>query len=97
MAPAGVRALGAAMVDVGFQKTRIVLQQWNRNFRPSQMRLEGQIPDIFMVSSMAIHSTQCDAMIRDACRIDPSRRPLIIAGRPQGHLRAVGRFQRRSR
>ena len=83
MAPAGVRAIGAAMVDVGFPKTRIVLQQWNRNFRPSQMRLEGQIPDLFMVSSMAIHSAQCDAMIRDACRIDPGRRPLIIAGGPR--------------
>jgi radical SAM superfamily enzyme YgiQ (UPF0313 family) len=80
MAPAGVRALGAAMVDVGFPKTRIVLQQWNRNFRPSQMRLEGQMPDLFMVSSMALHSAQCDAMIRDACRIDPTSRPLIIAG-----------------
>src|SRR3990170_1595179 len=64
MAPAGVRALGAAMVDVGFPKTRIVLQQWNRNFRPSQMRLEGQMPDLFMVSSMSLHSAQCDAMIR---------------------------------
>ncbi len=83
MAPAGVRALGAAMVDVGFPKTRIVLQQWNRNFRPSQMRLDGRIPDLFMVSSMAIHATQCDAMIRDACRIDPARRPLIIAGGPR--------------
>ena len=27
MAPAGVRAIGAAMVDSGFEKTRIVLQQ----------------------------------------------------------------------
>ena len=34
MAPAGVRAIGSAMVDSGFDKTRIVLQQWNRNFRP---------------------------------------------------------------
>ena len=47
------------------------------------MRLEGQIPDLFMVSSMALHSAQCDAMIRDACRIDPARRPLIIAGGPK--------------
>ncbi len=55
MAPAGVRAIGSAMFDAGFYKTRIVLQQWNRNFRPSQMRLDGRIPDIFMVSSMQIH------------------------------------------
>ena len=83
MAPAGVRAIGAAMVDAGFPKTRIVLQQWNRNFRPSQMRLEGQMPDLFMVSSMALHSAQCDAMLRDVCRIEPSRRPLVIAGGPR--------------
>ena len=44
MAPAGVRAIGSAMVDAGFDKTRIVLQQWNRNFRPSRMRLDGQPP-----------------------------------------------------
>ncbi len=83
MAPAGVRAVGAALVDSGFNKTRIVLQQWNRNFRPSRMRLDGRIPDIFMVSSMQIHSAQCEALIRDACRIDPVNRPLIIAGGPK--------------
>lgn len=83
MAPAGVRAVGAAMADTGFNKTRIVLQQWNRNFRPSQMRLDGRIPDIFMVSSMQIHSAQCRALIRDACRIDVDQRPLIIAGGPK--------------
>ncbi len=65
MVPAGVRAIGAAMLDSGFEKTRIVLQQWNRNFRPQQMRLDGRVPDIFMVSSMHLHSTSCDEMIRD--------------------------------
>jgi radical SAM superfamily enzyme YgiQ (UPF0313 family) len=83
MAPAGVRAIGSAMADVGFEKTRIVLQQWNRNFRPSQMRLDERIPDIFMVSSMQLHSAACTELIRDACRIDPSRRPLIVAGGPK--------------
>ncbi|KKL72605.1 hypothetical protein LCGC14_2083230, partial [marine sediment metagenome] len=83
MAPAGVRAIGSAMVDAGFDKTRIVLQQWNRNFRPSRMRLDGRIPDLFMVSSMQIHSGQCEALIRDACRIAPAARPLIIAGGPK--------------
>lgn len=80
MAPAGVRAIGSAMLDAGFVKTRIVLQQWNPNFRPSLMRLDGRIPDLFMVSSMQIHTSACKAMIRDACRIDESQRPLIIAG-----------------
>ncbi len=83
MAPAGVRAIGAAMLDCGFDKIRIVLQQWNRHFRPSRMRLDGRVPDIFMVSSMQIHSAQCEALIRDACRIDPAHRPLIIAGGPK--------------
>ena len=68
MIPAGVRAIGSAMVDAGFDKTRIVLQQWNRNFRPSQMRLDGRIPDLFMVSSMSLHSEQC-------MESDPGRPP----------------------
>ena len=80
MVPAGVRAIGAAMVEAGFNKTRIVLQQWNRNFRPSRMRLDGRIPDMFMVSSMGLHSAQAKALIRDACKIDQAHRPLIIAG-----------------
>jgi hypothetical protein len=75
MAPAGVRAVGSAMVDAGFPSTRIVLQQWNPNFRPSHMRLEGRIPDLFMISSMQIHTAACKALIRDACRIDPSTAP----------------------
>jgi radical SAM superfamily enzyme YgiQ (UPF0313 family) len=83
MASAGVRAIGSAMLDCGCDKTRIVLQQWNRNFRPSRMRLDGRVPDIFMVSSMQIHSAQGEALIRDACRIDPAHRPLIIAGGPK--------------
>src|SRR5437016_11548327 len=56
MAPAGVRAIGSAMVHAGFARTRIVLQQSNRNFRPSRMQLDGRIPDLFMVSSMGLHS-----------------------------------------
>ncbi|NQU38858.1 MAG: radical SAM protein [Lentisphaerae bacterium] len=83
MAPAGPRAIGAAMADVGFEKTRIVLGQWNRNFRPSRMRLDGRIPDLFMVSSILLHSASCESLIRDACRIDPASRPLIIAGGPR--------------
>ncbi|MCD4825027.1 MAG: radical SAM protein, partial [Phycisphaerae bacterium] len=83
MVPAGVRAIGGAMVDSGFAKTRIVLQQWSKNFLPSQMRLDGRIPDIFMVSTMRLHWGPCEEMIRDACRIDPANRPLIIVGGPK--------------
>ena len=82
MAPAGVRGIGAAMVDAGFTKTRIVLQQWNKRFRPSQMRVDGRIPDLFMLSSMGLHSGQCMELIRDARRIPVEHRPLIIAGGP---------------
>ena len=80
MVPAGVRAVGSAMVDAGFPKTRIVLQQWNKRFRPSRMRLDGRVPDLFMVSTMGMHSDRALDMIRDARRIDPRHRPLIIAG-----------------
>ncbi len=82
MAPAGVRGIGAAMVDAGFVKTRIVLQQWNKHFKPSQMRVDGRIPDLFMVSSMGLHSGQCMELIRDCRRIGKAHRPLIIAGGP---------------
>jgi radical SAM superfamily enzyme YgiQ (UPF0313 family) len=80
MVPAGVRAIGSALADIGCDKTRIVLQQWNRHFCPSLMRLDGAIPDLFMVSSMGMHSGRCMELIRDARRIEPDQRPLIIAG-----------------
>ncbi len=83
MVPAGVRAIGSALFDAGFQKTRIVLKQWNPNFRPSEMKLDGRVPDLFLVSSMQIHSACCRDLIRDACRIDPAYRPLIVAGGPK--------------
>ena len=83
MAPAGVRAIGSAMLDAGFEKTRIVLQQWNPHFRPSLMRIDGRIPDVLMVSSMQIHTAACKTLIRDACQIDPAHRPLIVVGGPK--------------
>src|SRR3954453_15994839 len=82
MAPAGVRAVGSALADSGFTKTRIVLQQWNKRFRASRMRLDGRVPDLFLVSSMGLHSQRCMELIRDARQIDPAQRPLIIAGGP---------------
>src|SRR4029079_18474392 len=41
-----------------------------------------RIPDLFMVSSMGLHSDECMGLIGEARRIDPARRPLIIAGGP---------------
>jgi radical SAM superfamily enzyme YgiQ (UPF0313 family) len=83
MPPAGVRAIGSALVDAGFPKTRIVLQQWNKNFRPAEMRVDGRIPDLFLVSSMHLHGEECDRLIREAQQIEPARRPLIIVGGPR--------------
>ena len=83
MIPAGVRAVGSALVDSGFPKTRIVLQQWNRHFAPREMRLDGRIPDLFLVSSMHLHSSECDRLIREACDIDPAQRPLVVVGGPR--------------
>src|SRR5215213_8168926 len=80
MVPAGVRAIGSALADVGFDKTRIVLQQWNKRFRPSQMKLDGRVPDLFMVSTMGMHSDRALDLIADARRMDDAHRPLIIAG-----------------
>ncbi len=83
IAPGGVRAIGAAMYDAGFERTRIVIQQWNPAFRPLKMRLDGALPDIFMVSSLQIHQAPLEALLRDVCRIAPERRPLVIAGGPK--------------
>ncbi len=80
MAPAGVRAIGSALLESGFEKTRIVLQQWNRHVRPSRLRLDGRVPDLLLLSSMQLHEDACREMIRDACRIDPAARPLIVTG-----------------
>ena len=81
--PGGVRMLASALLDVGFEKTRVVFQQWNRKFQPSAMRLDGRIPDMFLVPSMAIHGEAADKLLRDVCRIDPAQRPLVIAGGPR--------------
>ncbi len=83
MVPAGVRDVGAALVDSGFEKTRIVLQQWNKKFTPSKMQIDGRMPDLFLISSMQLHWEPCKQMIRDACTIDPAHRPLIIVGGPK--------------
>lgn len=80
MAPAGVRAIGSALVDSGFAKTRIVLRQWNPRFRPSQMKLDGRMPDIFCLSSMSLHTAPARAMIHDICQVDPAHRPLVLVG-----------------
>lgn len=82
MSPGGVRSIGSALLDAGFEKTRLVLQTWKRNFKPSLMKLDGRVPDLFMTSSMFIHGVRNRAMLEDVCRIPPGQRPLVIAGGP---------------
>ncbi len=83
MAPAGPRAVGAALHDSGLTKTRIVLQQWNPNFRPSKGRLDGEPLEMLLVSSMQIHAERAYQLVADACLAPVSARPLIIAGGPK--------------
>jgi len=95
MAPAGVRSIGAAMADCGFGKTRIVLQQWNRNFVPAGMRLDGRVPDLFLVSSMSLHVTRAKELVRSAAMIPPPHRPLIVVGGARAVYRAWDAFRTR--
>jgi radical SAM superfamily enzyme YgiQ (UPF0313 family) len=76
---AGPRAVGAAMQASGFTQTRIVLRQWNRNFRVSKARMDGQVPELLLVSSMQIHSASAYEMVVDAHQLGENR-PLILAG-----------------
>lgn len=76
---AGPRAIGAALANAGFTRTRVVLRQWNRSFQPSEARFDGQPPQLLFVSSMQIHSASAYAMIEDAYRLG-EHRPLILAG-----------------
>lgn len=76
---AGPRAIAAALHQAGFTRTRIVLRQWNRNLRPSEARIDGQVPQMLFVSSMQIHSASAYELIEDAHRLGDDR-PLILAG-----------------
>ncbi|MFH0983649.1 MAG: radical SAM protein [Planctomycetota bacterium] len=83
MTPAGARAVGAALYDSGLTHTRIVLQQWCPNVRPSHARLEGTPLEMVLVSSMQIHGENAYQLIADACAGRTLERPLIIAGGPK--------------
>jgi len=76
---AGPRAIAAALHEAGFTKTRIVLRQWNHNFKASEARIDGQIPKMLLVSSMQIHSASAYEMIIDAHKLGEDR-PFILAG-----------------
>ncbi|MBV9123602.1 MAG: radical SAM protein, partial [Planctomycetes bacterium] len=76
---AGPRAIAAALYQAGFTRTRIVLRQWNRNLQPSQVRMDGELPQMLFVSSMQIHSRSAYELIADAYKLGEDR-PLILAG-----------------
>ncbi len=76
---AGPRAVAAALHEAGFTKTRIVLRQWNPNFKAHEARIDGAVPQLLLVSSMQIHSASAYEMIKDAYKLGDDR-PLILAG-----------------
>ncbi|MBI3408447.1 MAG: radical SAM protein [Planctomycetes bacterium] len=76
---AGPRAVAASLINAGFEKTRIVLRQWNPEFRVSEARIDGVPPHLLLVSSMQIHSASAYEMIVDAHKLGDNR-PLILAG-----------------
>ncbi len=80
--PAGPRAVAAALWAAGFEKIRVVLGEWTPNFRPSRALLDGERPQMLLVSSMQIHSAEAYRLIIDAWQLG-SERPLIIAGGPK--------------
>jgi hypothetical protein len=82
-APAGARAVGTALADSGLTRTRIVLQQWSPNVRPSRARLDGEPIEMLLVSTMQIHAQKAYALIADACAGDSAHRPLIMVGGPK--------------
>jgi radical SAM superfamily enzyme YgiQ (UPF0313 family) len=76
---AGPRAVAAALCNAGISKTRIVLRQWNRYLKVQQARIDGQIPELLMVSSMQIHSADAYQLVKDAHKLGEDR-PLIMCG-----------------
>ena len=80
--PAGAVSVAAALHQAGFSRTRAVFQLWNPRFRPSAARIDGRAPQIFLVSSMQIHSRCAQDLIRDAWTMGDDR-PLIVVGGPK--------------
>ena len=80
--PAGVITLGASLVASGFKRTRVVLQQWARNVRPSQSMIDGRKLEMMLVSGLQMHSSPMYTLMAD-CHTMGSDRPLILAGGPK--------------
>src|SRR3954471_1230665 len=80
--PSGARNVAGALYQAGFTNTRAVFQLWTPNFRPSQARLGGKPLEMFMVSTMQMHTQMAFDAIRDAWRMG-DHRPLILVGGPK--------------
>jgi radical SAM superfamily enzyme YgiQ (UPF0313 family) len=81
--PAGARTVAATLYQAGFTRTRAVFQLWNRNFDPSQARMDGLRSQLLLVSGLSLSSAEMYRVIRDAWKLGEER-PLIIAGGPKG-------------
>lgn len=80
--PGAPRSVAAALHAAGFRRLRVVLQSWNPQLRPSSARIDGEIPELLLISSMQIHSQAAYDLIVDAWRLE-EKRPLIMAGGPK--------------
>ena len=69
---AGARSVAGALYQAGFTNTRAVFQLWTPNFRPSQARLGGKPLEMFLVSTMQMHTQTAYDAIRDAWEHDGS-------------------------
>ena len=82
MAPCSVRTLADCLHAAGFEHVRVILQQWNPNFKPQEAVLDGRPLDLLLVSAMQVHAEPSYDLIRDAHRLGDAR-PLILAGGPK--------------
>jgi len=80
--PAGVLNVGGTLYNAGFTRTRIVLQQWSPNVRPSRSVIDGRRLQMVLVSAMQIHSEPAYDLVADACRLGEDR-PFIVVGGPK--------------
>lgn len=79
----GIRTVGAALHESGFD-TRIIMGNWNPKFNPQHAVINGNVPEIFGVSSMQIHERDAHHKIRLAGEMGKDR-PLILGGGPHAN------------
>ena len=90
--PAGVRQVAASLLESGVHDVRIVLQQWTPHVSPEALSLGGRRPDLLLLSAMSLHTAPLERLLREACRIPPGERPLVVCGGPKGIYEATGMF-----